>query len=442
MPREITYETINVEDPIQKSKMQFESKILIKKDGKEVYPDEETDFIFQKYSGFASKKFNPTPDKRDFIKIQIDNEQESCIKLKNDITEYDDCLSANRKIIFGKFDRLYKIGLSVKTPKTDDEEILSNDDEAESGDKKDEESKKIKFDSIKFKLNMAWFYYYNDQRLDKLNSNTIRKAVIDLLQKNKNLDKDKKKALIGTLVFKLKFNEDGKNVEKSISMNDIEQRKEIDTKIFHRRPTSIPVEHKDKDLNKYSEEDLVKYYGNPELKDVRTPDDLDKYYGYNCWIRFIWSPTCLWAAKSKEPDAEKRRAGIKYVIKSIDIIQLPYENLNKSSVRTIYSEYSFGKKSGASTSLLIDQKADTIFDNIEAKVEKVETEEVSKTNTNSVKKTVKIENSSDSDDSNESNESNESSDSDSDEKPEPPKSAKGKKVIETSKANTVITKKK
>jgi hypothetical protein len=433
MPRELTFEPINVEDPSQKGKIQFESKIFVMDNGRPVYPDEETDFIYQKYSGFASEKFN-TPDKRDFVKIQIDPEQESCIKLKNVISEYDESFEANRKIVFGKYDRLYKIGLSVKHPK--EEEIISEDDD--DNDTKKDEEKKVKLDSVKFKLNMAWFYYYENERLDKTNSNIIKKAVSDILQKNKNLDKDKKKALIGALTFKLKFVEDGKQVEKPVAMADIEQRKEIDTKVFFRNPTTIKPDSKK--ANECSEEELAEIYGEPKPVDVRTPSDMDKYYNYNCYIRFIWGPSCVWAAKNKDPDADKRRAGIKFVIKSMDIIKIPYEN-SGNSIKKTYTEYSFGKS--RASAVLINDSSETIFKNISAEpevkavassepvkqeIEKVETK--SKTETKKTK-TV-IVNSDSSADSNDSDK-----DSDSDSEPEPPK--KGKKAAETKK--TTVAKK-
>ena len=50
---------------------------------------EETGWIYQRYSGFAPKKFN-TPDKRDFMYTHYDPKQKSCIELKNRVSYYDD----------------------------------------------------------------------------------------------------------------------------------------------------------------------------------------------------------------------------------------------------------------------------------------------------------------------------------------------------------------
>ena len=76
--------------------------------------------------------------------------------------------------------------------------------------------------------------------------------------------------------------EDDKEVTKLISFNEIESRKEIITKIWYRRPDKLQKDTPDP--QDCSEDELLKYYGEPEKMDVRTPDDLDKYYGYGCFI--------------------------------------------------------------------------------------------------------------------------------------------------------------
>lgn len=70
----------------------------------------ETGFIFQEFSGFAPKKFIEDPDKRDYVKIQFDPEQKACMKLKKDLSEFDEAFGTRRKMVFGKFDKLYNGG--------------------------------------------------------------------------------------------------------------------------------------------------------------------------------------------------------------------------------------------------------------------------------------------------------------------------------------------
>lgn len=360
---QIVFETINLEE--QKSKVQLESKIMYNIDGKEVYPEEETGWIYQEYSGFASKKFIEDPAKRDFIKLQLDPEQKACIDLKEALLRNDESFEANRKMIFGKFDKAYRFLPSVKPPKGKDDEEFDEDEDvdadADENKKTEATETKVKHDSVKMKLKMDWFYYYKDQRLDRANTSAIKKAVSELMKNTKtaNLDKDKKKAAISALPIKLTFkDEEGKKETVDVLMKDIEQRKEIDTKVFYRKPEKL--EQNSKKPYECTEEELVQIYGDPmDPKDVRTPDDLDQFYRHRCYIRFLYKPMLLWASKDKLPGADKRTCGIKYIIYQIDIIQLPYEQTN-SSQRTIYSKYAFGKKN-----MLINQSVDSVFTSVD-----------------------------------------------------------------------------
>jgi hypothetical protein len=363
MSKQIIFETINPEE--QKNKVQFESKIMYNINGKMEYPEEETGWIYQDFSGFAPKRFIEDPAKRDYIKYKIDPGQTACMELKKNLLKNDEEFEVNRKMIFGKFDRLYKFLPSIKPPKSkdaDEEELSEDENEVETttpAPKNVYESQN--WDNAKMKLKMDWFYYYNDKRLDKNNTSIIKKNVFELLKNTKtaNLDKDKTKAAISSLPIKLTFK--GKDDEKEtidVLMKDIEQRKEIDTKIFYRKPDKLEQEVKKPfDCN---EEELVQLYGDPmDPKDIRTPDDLDLYYRNNSYVRFLYKPLLLWASKDKMPGADKRTCGIKYIIHQIDIIQLPYENTNTSSQKMIYSKYAFGKKN-----ILINQSADTVFNSI------------------------------------------------------------------------------
>ena len=387
MSSKIVFETINPEE--QKSKVQLESKIMYNIDGKEVYPEEESGWIYQEYSGFAPKKFIEDPTKRDWVKFQLDPEQKACIELKKALLNNDESFEANRKMIFGKFDRLYKFLPSVKAPKGKDEDELSEDEDED----KDKEEKvvensdtKPKFDSVKMKLKMDWFYYYDNKRLDRTNTSAIKKAVSELMKNTKtaNLDKDKKKAAINALPIKLTFkDEEGIKETFEVLMKDIEQRKEIDTKVFYRKPEKL--ETNSKKPNDCTEEELVQLYGDPmEPQDVRTPDDLDQFYRSRCYVRFLYKPQNLWASKDKLAGADKRTCGIKYIIYQIDIIQLPYEQNYSSSQRTIYSKYAFGKKN-----VLINQSVDSVFTSVDKQEVKESTKSDTKSDTKPDTKTKK-----------------------------------------------------
>ena len=486
MSKEIVFEQINVEDPSQKNKLQFEAKIFNMINGKQVYADEETGFIFQKYSGFAPKAFIKEDKSRDFVKISLDPEQQSCINLENTLNHYDDSFEANRKNVFGKFDSLYNFSRSVKKPAVEDIELdVDGDNESndfdEDGNKieKKQKNNQPKFNSCKMKLKMDWFYYFDGERLDKSNTNIVKKAVIDLMTKNKNMDKDKRKALLTTLVFKLNLkDENGTSVQKNVRMDELEQRREIDTKIFYRRPQSISQDSLEflkkqrgttpKEIDDY-EAELVKLFGDPtDPKDVRTPDDLDKYYNYNCWIRILYSPYRFWASKTKDQDfvhngktiKGKRKSGIKYVINSIDIIQLPYENNQNSTHKAVYSKYAFGKRNNEE--VLINKSLDTVFTNVdnivvseqsENKPNKQDKSTKNDKNDKKEKTQMKVESDSEPDTKSESSESesesSESSESESESepepepepKPEPSKKNKNKTVVEPSKNSKSNSKK-
>lgn len=475
MSSRIAFETINFDDTAQKTRVQFEAKIYNMIGGKQIYANEETGFIFQKYSGFSPKKFNPDPSKRDYIRIGLDPEQESCIKLEETLNEYDNSYELNKKSIFGKYEKLYKFLRSVKEPKKKEEDDLDDDlddnlvdDEENLNVKKNDEinDKEPKFKTCKMKLKMDWFYYYNDQRLDKSNTYIVKKACTDLMSKNKNLDKEKRKTLLHTLVFNLNFKENDNLIQKSVRFDELEQRREIDTKVFYRKPETIPSNAEEflkkqrttaKEIEDF-ETELVKLFGDPqEPKDIRHPDDLDKFYTYNCWIRILYSPYRVWAAKTKDEDIQlqdgtvikgKRKSGIKYIVNSIDIIQLPYENNYGSSHKVVYSKYAFGKK--LNDELLINQTVDDVFTSVEKVESKIETQvetQVDDKLSKSTKKVMKVE-SDDEDDKNNEKESekseeksdSEESDSEESEEEESDNSSESEKEIEV-KSNKKVTKK-
>ena len=465
MAKVIEFEPINLEDPVQKAKIQFEAKIFNVADGNKTYPVEETGFIYQEFSGFAPKKFIEDPAKRDFVKIELNSEQKACIDLKRDLSEYDEAYMTNEKKIFGKWAKLYKYIPAVRPPKGADEVVSDDENDDEQVEKKAEKTDvRQKFESCKMKLKMDWFYYYENARLDRTNTNAIKKAVSDLMEatKSANLDKDKKKAAIAALVIKLTFMEDGKKVSKEVSMKDIEQRKEIDTKVFYRRPEKLELDAKKP--SECTEEELVKYYGEPmEPKDVRTPDDLDQFYRFKSYVRILYTPFRLWASKDKMAGADKRTCGIKFIINSIDIIQLPYENTNSSTQKTIYSKYAFGKKNSDGEHLLINQTADNVFTSVEKAVGKSEStvskEVVTESKTDKTDKTdkkaktdkkqMKVESESESEaesaeESGEESEeeSSESAEESEEEKPQPPKKTKGGKTVVEPVKNTKPSNKK
>lgn len=418
MSRKIVFEPINYEDDKQKKATQFTTTVGLMKDGKKVYPDEVTGFMYQEFSGFAPAKFNP-PENRDWIKVNIMESEKECVDFMNTIEEYDHAFEKQKNLIFGKFDKFYNIIKSVKEPKEEDElEMEANADKP----------KKPKFKSIKLKLKMGWNYYYNDQVLDSANTAIIRKAVSDSLAKNND------KKLIDDVIVTLKLvDEDGKKIDKKLKMSEIESRKEIATKVYYRK-----LDNHSTDIKKVTEcndnQELEEFYGKPEEMTVKSPEDLDKYHRSNCYVRYLYGPSKVWAAKSKGDDG-KRRASIQFVCHQIDIIHIRNNMNTNSSVRSIYSGYGFGSRN------------ETVFQTVEKSVEKskgkVESDDDDEEEEEEVKpkpvvksdsktrgkQSLKVESEDEESDSDE--EESASDEDESEEEPEPPKKgAKGKAIVE------------
>lgn len=406
----------------QKGKTIYESKITVKamEDGKEVIiPFEETKFINQKYSGFAPQQFISDPAKRDFIKIDLDSSQQGCTELKEILSKYDDGFhNSNMKSSFSASvsDCVVVYNNSVK--------LLESKEEGK--------------EYCKMKMKMNWFYYYDNKRLDKSNSDAVRKTVSEYFKANpkaSSANKDKKKELIMKLDVNLKFkNEDGEEEELSVNMSKIEQRKEFDTKIFYRKLENLPNNYKKP--YECTEEELVMYYGDPgEPLDIRTPDQFDEIYGHkhkdgykhhNYYIRLIFVPAKLWASKNKTII----QCGITYVINYIDIIHLPNENNYSSTQRVAYGKYAFGKKSVPENLLINDSSdsSDTPLNQLEL------TGSNTNANANTSTKNLNVDSNSDDSGDSESGESDESGDSDESEESDESESEEVAPVVNSTKS--------
>jgi len=327
MEREIVFEPINFEDPGQKSRTQFTTKVFVMENGKKSYPDEESGFMYHEYSNFASAKYN-TPEKRDWLKVPIEPDQACCSVVEKQVEVYDDALAEARGVIFGKYDKLYTHARSIKHPKEEDElEVESADPD---------KPKKPKQKYLKLKLDTVWSYYLDGERLDIKNGQIVRKGVTEALTKSKD------KGILDTLSFTLSFTDEaGKQSKRLVKMGEIESRKDINTKVFFRRPENVPSDAKK--VNECSEDELTQLYGEGELQDVRSPEDMDKYYRHGSYIRFIYTPQKIWAAKAKD-DNGKRKFSFQWICKQMDIINIRQQMNSQSISRVQYGQYAFGKR--------------------------------------------------------------------------------------------------
>lgn len=409
MSRKIVIDAISFDDDKQKKAIQFTTTVGLMKDGKKIYADEVTGFMYQEYSTFAPAKFNES-DKRDSFRIPINEDEKACVDFETIVNEYDDAFEAQKDTIFGKFSKLYSQSRSVKIPKEEDElEMEANADKP----------KKPKFKSIKLNLKMGWNYYYENNILDSANTGAVRKAVSDALSKNND------KNLINDVIVTLKFtDEDGKKSEKKLKMSEIESRKEISTRIYYRKAENVASDAK-KPAN-CSDNELEAIYGKPEEVIAKSPEDLDKYHRANCYVRYLFGPSKVWAAKAKGEDG-KRRTSLQFVCHQIDIIHLRNNTNTNSTVRSIYSGYGFGSRPesvfNAVTNVPVKKEP---APEPEPEVESEEEPPKKAVPVKAGKQALKVESESEESESEEEEEEEE----ESEEEPEPPKkSAKGKTAV-------------
>jgi hypothetical protein len=410
MSKQISVDPIDFEDEKQKGKTQLSTPVKHLLNGKEVIPIEETPFVYHKYSKFASSKFF-TPDQRNFIKMEYYKDQKNCDVIRKSIAEYDTYMKNNRSLVLGKYDKLYTYIESVKVPVVDEEDELTQS-----------EAKEPKEDYTKVKMNTTWSYYYKDTglRLEKDNSIIVSKAIREALKKNK--DKKNLESLVFTLSTKT---EDGKVVKKTYEYNEIEERKELSTKVYIRKLPQFNDEIKSllekTELSEADEAKLEELCGEPTEVDVRTGEDLDKYYKGNCYVRFLIKPVKLWAARNKD-ETNKRKMGVQFQCLQMDIVQLPYTTTD-NPVRNLYTKYSFGKNKND-----VPKEIDKLLIKPDTLLDKTVVDKKTETTKKSVSKSVVVEESEE-----ESEEEEEESEEDSEEEIEvKPVITKGKQVVKSS----------
>jgi hypothetical protein len=328
--KELYFEPIDFEGQkrSQPGALNYETTVREIKNGKKVNTHEETGFILTQYSGLAPKEIKTAAKtisfkshQRNFIKIPIIPEQQTCLELENQINRYDDALSENSDATFGTYKKLFTHIRSIKEPTaTDDLDVSVNPDKP----------LRPKYKSCKLRLEMGWNYYLDEQILDDKNSSIVRNAFFDA--KKRKVDPQ-------NVVVKLNLTDDeGNEVKRDVKIGEIEQVKDkILTKVMFRRPESIPEDAKP--VEHCSEKELVKYYGKGEPITVNTPDELDKYYRNNCYIRVVYEPLKVYAQRAKGDDG-KRKCSFIFQIKLIDIVNTR-QHTNSSESNKQFEHYAF-----------------------------------------------------------------------------------------------------
>jgi hypothetical protein len=292
---------------------------------------EETPFVFNKWPGTTSAEHTPS-EKRVSLKLNHYPDQPLCEEVKNTFLKYDKLVEEKRKEILGHRDEMYSYIECVKVPDEDD----------------DENAKKYpKYPNSKLKLQMIYTYHnkHTGARFDEINERVIGKAIRETLEdKNKSLDNL-------SIVLYEKNEETGKLEKKSyLYKDDIEDRCVIGTIVkFCKAENVTDTTKKPWECN---EEEIESMYGKLEQVDVKTPEELDMYYTANCCVRYLFSPTKLWASKNKDPAGKKKNFGIIFTCYQLHIIQLPNKKTELStglSTKKKFETHTFGQKQLLST---------------------------------------------------------------------------------------------
>ena len=294
---------------------------------------EETPFVFNRWPGTTSAEHTPS-EKRVSLKLNHYSDQPLCEEVKNTFLKYDNLVEEKRKEVMGVRDEMYSYVECVKIPDEDDDV--------------DGNAKKYpKYPNSKLKLQMMYTYHnkHTGLRFDEINERVISKSIRETLE-------DKNKSLDNLSIVLYEKNEDSGKLEKKsyLYKDDIEDRCVIGTIVkFCKAENVTDTTKKPWECN---ENEIESLYGKLEQVDVTTPEDLDKYYTPNCCVRYLFSPTKLWASKNKDPAGKKKNFGIIFTCYQLHIIQLPNKKNESStglSTKKKFETHTFGQKQLLST---------------------------------------------------------------------------------------------
>ena len=291
---------------------------------------EETQFVFNRWAGTTSAEHTPS-DKRDSLKLNHYSDQPVCEEIKETFNKYDSRVSESRKDVFDKYDKFFTYVKCNKVP--DEEDDMLTDASAK---------RYPKYANSKLKLQKVYTYHdkHTGERFDEINERIISKAIMETLE-----DKTKSRDNL-SIVLSIKNEETGKLEKKSyLFKDDIEDRCVFGTIVKFCKAENV-TESTKKPCD-CTEEEIEELYGKLEQVDVQTPEDLDKYYTANCYVRYLFAPTKLWAAKNKDATG-KKNFGIIFTCYQLHIIQIPNKKMDSSSSLTTkqkFETHTFGKKS-------------------------------------------------------------------------------------------------
>lgn len=267
----------------------------------------ETGFIYQEISGIEIKNkqsgeyvsYSNAYDKISDIIVILDKEQKACDDLKNILCFYDEKLNLAKEKILGRFGKIHLVQDAVCSSSSSSTEYCI------------------------FNLEIGWNYYLKEtgELLSLENSQIVKSKTIKFYSENKTKSKEEKKELIKSLEFELNFIIDSKTISKKVLMSEILNKKDrVDTEVYIRKLQNNIDKLNIKKPNECNEEELLTFYGKPEKIDVRTLGKLNKIYKNNLWVKFHCDILNGYINKNVRDDEKKRKMGLQYIIKAIEII--------------------------------------------------------------------------------------------------------------------------
>lgn len=316
MNENIDFEHIDFTNAIQQQQDEHKIYFYVKHKSKKI--SIESEFIYQEMSGIEIKNKQPGEyetnsnpyDKISDVIIILDEEQKACEDLKKILSFYDDKLNSSKESILGRFGKIHLV----------QDAICSSSSSSSSS-----------TEYCVFNLDIGWNYYLKKtgELLSLANSQIVKSKTIKFYSENKDKSKEEKKELIKSLEFELDFIENNKIISKKVLMSEILNKKDrVDTEVYIRKLQNNFDKSNVKKPNECNEEELLSFYGKPEKIDIRTLNKFTKFYKNNSYVKFYCDILNGYINKNVIGDEKKRKIGLQYIIKAIEIINddIQYDN--------------------------------------------------------------------------------------------------------------------
>lgn len=301
----IDFEHIDFTNTGSQSQDEYKFYFYVKQKSKKI--SIETEFIYQEISGIEIKNkdrydkydtYSNAYDKISDVIVILDDKQKACNDLKNTLSFYDNRLNLSKEDILGRFGKIHLVQDSILSSRSAIQYCV-------------------------FNLDIGWNYYLKKtgELLNLENSQIVKNKTIKFYSENKDKTKEDKKELIKTLEFELDFVVGDKTVSKKVLMSEILNKKDrVDTEVYVRKLQNNVDKSNVKKPNECNEEELLTFYGKPEKIEARTLYKFTKIYKNNSYVKFYCDILNGYINKNVIGDEKKRKIGLQYVIKAIEII--------------------------------------------------------------------------------------------------------------------------